>query len=97
MRLLQNNPAMTQRQLAKELGVSVGAANYCLKALAEKGWVKLGNFHNNPKKLGYLYLVTPAGVAATSALTAKFLKRKLHEYEALKAEIDVLRREVGES
>jgi len=94
MRLLEGNPEMTQRELAEALGVSLGAANYCLKALVEKGWVKLENFQNNPNKLGYLYLLTPMGMAAKTALTARFLRRKLAEYEALKAEIEQLRREV---
>ena len=94
LRLLQSNPEMTQRELAEALGVSLGAANYCLKALVEKGWVKLENFQNNPNKLGYLYLLTPAGLAAKTQLTASFLKRKLNEYEALKAEIARLRSEV---
>ena len=95
LRLLDANPDMTQRQLASALGVSVGAANYCLKALVEKGWVKLENFQSNPNKLGYLYLLTPAGVAAKTQLTARFLKRKLTEYENLKAEIETLKAEVG--
>ena len=97
MRLLETNPEMTQRELAEALGVSLGAANYCLKALVEKGWVKLENFQNNPNKLGYLYLLTPMGMAAKTALTARFLRRKLVEYEALKAEIEQLRCEVGQS
>ena len=63
MRLLEDDPTMTQRQLAEALGVSLGAANYCLKALVEKGWVKLENFQNNPNKLGYLYLLTPQGLS----------------------------------
>lgn len=95
LRLLDANPDMTQRQLASALGVSVGAANYCLKALVEKGWVKLENFQSNPNKLGYLYLLTPAGVAAKTQLTARFLKRKLQEYDDLKAEIETLKAEVG--
>ena len=95
LRLLDANPDMTQRQLASALGVSVGAANYCLKALVEKGWVKLENFQSNPNKLGYLYLLTPAGVAAKTQLTARFLKRKLQEYDNLKAEIETLKAEVG--
>ena len=94
LRLLEANPELTQRELARELGVSVGAANYCLKALVEKGWVKLENFQRNPSKLGYLYLLTPIGLAAKTQLTARFLKRKLDEYEALKAEIEDLRAEV---
>ena len=94
LRLLETNPEMTQRELAEALGVSLGAANYCLKALVEKGWVKLENFQNNPNKLGYLYLLTPMGMAAKTMLTARFLRRKLAEYEALKAEIALLKSEV---
>ncbi len=97
MRLLVTNPNMTQRELAEALGVSLGAANYCLKALVEKGWVKLESFQNNPNKLGYLYLLTPSGMAAKTSLTARFLHRKLGEYEALRAEIEQLRCEVGRS
>ena len=78
MRLLEDDPTMTQRQLAEALGVSLGATNYCLKALVEKGWVKLENFQNNPNKLGYLYISDAPGlVALKTALTARFLKRKL--------------------
>jgi EPS-associated MarR family transcriptional regulator len=94
MRLLETNPEMTQRELAEALGVSLGAANYCLKALVNKGWVKFENFQNNPNKLGYLYLLTPAGMTAKTALAARFLRRKLVEYEALRAEIDRLQCEV---
>ena len=97
MRLLELNPEMTQRELAQELGVSLGAANYCLKALVKKGWVKLENFQNNPNKLGYLYLLTPMGVAAKTQLTASFLRRKLAEYEALKMEIEQLKDEMKQS
>ena len=94
LKLLQENPELSQRQLADALGVSVGAANYCLKALVEKGWVKLENFQKNPNKLGYLYLLTPMGIAAKTRLTASFLKRKLDEYESLKLEIDELQSEM---
>ena len=97
LRLLTTNPDMTQRELAQALGVSLGAANYCLKALVEKGWIKLENFQKNPHKLGYLYLLTPMGIAAKTSLTATFLKRKLEEYETLKAEIQQLKSEVSES
>ena len=97
LRLLETNPEMTQRELAEALGVSLGAANYCLKALVEKGWLKLENFQNNPNKLGYLYLLTPMGIAAKTALTARFLKRKLAEYEALEAEIERLKSEVRQA
>jgi len=75
----------------------LGAANYCLKALVEKGWVKLENFQNNPNKLGYLYLLTPMGMAAKTTLTGRFLRRKLAEYEAVKAEIEQLKSELGQS
>ena len=94
LRLLEENPEMSQRELAEALGVSVGAANYCLKALVEKGWVKLENFQKNPNKLGYLYLLTPMGITAKAQLTAGFLRRKMAEYEALRAEIDQLQAEV---
>ena len=94
LRLLEQNPEMTQRELAEALGVSVGAANYCLKALVEKGWVKLENFQKNPNKLGYLYLLTPMGFAAKAQLAARFLRRKVAEYEALRAEIAQLQAEV---
>jgi len=97
LRLLETNPEMTQRELAEELGVSLGAANYCLKALVDKGWVKLENFQNNPNKLGYLYLLTPIGIAAKTTLTARFLKRKLAEYEALKVEIEQLKGEANQA
>ena len=94
LRLLEQNPEMTQRELAAALGVSVGAANYCLKALVEKGWIKLENFQKNPNKLGYLYLLTPMGIAAKAQLTASFLRRKVAEYETLRAEIDQLQAEM---
>lgn len=97
MRLLEANPEMTQRELAGALGVSLGATNYCLKALVEKGWVKLENFQSNPNKLGYLYLLTPMGMAAKTTLTARFLRRKLAEYDALKAEIEQLKSEVNQT
>ncbi len=87
MRLLEANPKMTQRELAEALGVSLGAANYCLKALVEKGWIKLENFQKNPNKLGYLYLMTPKGVTAKARLTSQFLQSKLAEYERLKKQI----------
>ena len=86
---------MSQRQLADNLGISLGAANYCLKALVEKGWVKLENFQKNSNKLGYLYLLTPVGIAAKAQLTASFLKRKRVEYENLKSEIEELKAQVA--
>ncbi len=86
---------MNQRELAHALGVSLGMTNYCLRALLEKGLVKIQNFRNSGNRLAYAYLLTPAGFAAKTELTARFLKFKMAEYERLKAEIEVLQREVG--
>lgn len=97
MRLLQENPDLTQRDLADKLGVSVGGLNYCLKALMEKGWVKMQNFSQSKNKFGYVYLLTAEGIASKAALTSRFLKRKMAEYEALKAEIEALRLEAEPS
>ena len=90
MRLIEQNSRLSQREIADQLGLSLGAINYCLKALREKGYVKVSNFNENPHKLAYAYLLTPSGIAAKAALTGRFLKRKLAEYEALKAEIESL-------
>lgn len=87
---------MNQRQMASQLGISLGWTNYCVKALIEKGWVKMENFSRNPNKLQYSYLLTPRGVKAKAKLTARFLKLKLAEYEALKAEIESLQLEVSQ-
>ena len=97
MRLLETNPEMTQRELAEALGVSRGPTNYCLRALVEKGWVKLENFQNNPNKLRYFYLLTPAGMVAKTALKASGLRRKLAKYEALKPEIEQLKSEADQA
>jgi EPS-associated MarR family transcriptional regulator len=94
MRLLQANPDLTQRELAEQLGVSVSGLNYCLKALIEKGWVKMHNFSQSKNKFGYVYLLTPSGMAEKAALTSSFLKRKLEEYESLTVEIQSLKTEV---
>ncbi|WP_027950390.1 MarR family EPS-associated transcriptional regulator [Haliea salexigens] len=96
LRLLQGQPDITQRQMASELGISLGGLNYCLRALVEKGWVKMDNFSGNPNKLKYAYLLTPNGVRAKTRLTAHFLKQKLAEYEALKGEIERLKTEVAQ-
>jgi EPS-associated MarR family transcriptional regulator len=93
MRILQGNPDITQRELAEQLGISVGGLNYCLKALMDKGFVKMQNFANSKNKFGYVYVLTPGGMAEKAALTHRFLKRKMDEYEALKAEIEALNRE----
>ena len=93
LRLLEANPTMQQRELAQELGVSLGKANYCLKALIDKGMLKMHNFQSNKRKLSYAYLLTPTGIAEKAALTGRFLQRKMDEYAALKAEIETLKRE----
>ncbi len=90
LRILQENPDLTQRELAEKLGVSVGGLNYCLNALIDKGWVKMQNFHQSKNKFKYVYLLTPQGMSERMALTSRFLQRKKAEYEALKAEIESL-------
>lgn len=94
LRRLYETPDVSQRTLAKELGISLGSINFCFQALVDKGWVKMQNFSQSKHKMGYVYLLTPAGIAEKSALTARFLKRKLEEYEVLQQEIEALRLEV---
>ena len=96
MRILQENPDLTQRELAEKLGVSVGGLNYCINALMDKGWVKMQNFQNSKNKFKYVYLLTPQGIAEKAALTRRFLERKMREYAALKVEIEALKTELGE-
>ncbi len=84
MRLLEANPDLTQRQLADPLEVSVGGLNYCLKALIQKGFVKVSNFRQRKNKFAYVYLLTPAGASVKARLTASFLQREMHEYEAIR-------------
>lgn len=91
LRLLQKRPQLNQRELASALGVSLGKANYCLKALIDKGFVKLENFRRNPDKRQYAYLLTPAGLEEKTRITLAFLRLKVAEYEALEKEIEQLR------
>lgn len=95
LKLLQENPNVTQRTLAKEVGINVSSINFCLKALVDKGWIKVGNFKKNPDKLSYAYLLTPTGVAEKAALTQRFLQHKMAEYDKLRGEIDLLQLEAG--
>ena len=97
MRILQENPDLTQRELAEKLGVSVGGLNYCLNALMDKGFVKMGNFEKSKNKFKYIYLLTPQGIAERVMLTSHFLQRKMEEHDALKAEIERLRAEVEDN
>ena len=91
LRKLEANPKYTQRELSKEMGISLGKVNYCIKKLVEKGLVKLSNFSRNPNKVGYIYLLTPKGIEEKSKLTFTFLKIKMDEYETLKMEISLLK------
>ena len=91
LKLLQEQPQLSQRELAQSMGVSLGKANYCLKALMDKGLVKFGNFRRNPDKREYAYLLTPAGLEEKTRITMAFLRRKVAEYEALEKEIEQLR------
>ena len=92
--LLSSDPELSQRELAERVGISLGKANFCLKALADKGWVKIRNFRNNKNKSVYLYQLTPSGVAEKVRVTQAFLQRKIEEHTAIEAEIERLRHEV---
>ena len=91
---LEESPHMTQRDLAKKLGISLGGVNYCLKALIEVGHIKMNNFEKNPNKLNYLYLLTPSGIKERTDLTRDFLKRKMAEYHDLKKEIEIIQSKI---
>jgi EPS-associated MarR family transcriptional regulator len=91
LRKFEQNPQYTQRELSKEMGISLGKVNYCLKKLTEKGWVKLTNFSTSSNKLGYMYLLTPQGIEQKAKLTTLFLKIKIQEFEILKDEISKLK------
>ena len=94
MGILHANPNISQREMAKALGISFGGVNYCLNALMAKGLVKVQNFSQSQNKFGYVYLLTPAGIAEKLSLTGSFLKRKMDEYEALRVEIEALQSEI---
>lgn len=96
LKTLEDNPGLSQRDLAKRLGVSLGKVNFCLNALIEKGCLKVNNFRNSDNKLAYAYLLTPQGVEQKARMTVEFLQIKVREYERLRAEIEELRREVGQ-
>jgi EPS-associated MarR family transcriptional regulator len=94
MRLLEANPRMSQRDAARELGISLGKVNFCVQALIHKGWIKATRFKNSRKKAAYMYLLTPRGIEQKASLTVEFLRIKMREYKVLRAEIDQIRREV---
>ena len=87
LRKIKKNPETSQRELAEELGFSLGKLNYCLKALKSKGLIKINNFKKNPNKLNYIYVLTPKGISEKSKLTLNFMKRKMQEYDELKKEL----------
>lgn len=91
LKLLEPNPHLSQREVAKELGISLGKVNYCLRALVDKGWIKAANFKNSRNKSAYMYLLTRRGFEEKARITARFLQRKVREYEALRTEIEQLR------
>ena len=96
LRRIEANPEITQRELARELGISLGKTNYCLKALIQKGWIKANNFKNNKNKAAYAYLLTPKGIEQKAQITVRYLKKKVQEYESLKQEIADLQSEMNE-
>jgi EPS-associated MarR family transcriptional regulator len=93
LKTLEDNPSLSQRDLAKRLGISLGKVNFCLNALIEKGCLKVNNFRNSDNKLAYAYLLTPRGVEEKARITVRFLKYKMQEYEQLRVEIKELKRE----
>ena len=97
LKQLEDNPHMTQRQLAEVLGVSLGKTNYLIRSLLDVGWLKLGNFRRSNNKIGYAYLLTPSGLADKAEVTRRFLERKRAEYERLASEIEALELEVSET
>ena len=95
LRILEEKPDVTQREIAQKLGISTSGLNYALNALIDKGWVKVHNFNDSNNKFGYVYLLTPSGLAEKVTLTSRFLHRKLQEYEEMNAEIESLRTEIN--
>ena len=93
IRLLEENPEMSQRDVARELGISLGKTNYCLRALIHKGWIKAANFKNSRNRIAYMYQLTPHGIEEKARLTLRYLKIKMQEYETLRVEIEQLRRD----
>ena len=87
LRKIKSKPESTQRELAEELGFSLGKLNYCLKALKSKGFIKIKNFEKNPNKINYIYILTPRGIAEKTKLTISFMKKKMKEYDELKKEM----------
>lgn len=95
LKLIESEPQLTQRDIAQKMGVSLGKTNYCLKALIDKGFIKLQNFYNNKKKSSYIYLLTPQGIEEKAAVTYRFLQRKINEFENIKQELESLKVEAA--
>lgn len=95
LKLIEAEPHLSQRDIAQKMGVSLGKTNYCLKALVDKGFIKLQNFYNNKKKSAYIYFLTPQGIEEKAAVTYRFLQRKIKEYEDIKIEIESLKTEAA--
>ena len=96
-KLIEANPEINQRELARELGVSLGKVNYCLKGLITKGEVKTRSFCNNNNKASYLYLLTPKGIEDKASVTVRYLKRRMKEYDEIREEIAQIKQEMGEA
>lgn len=96
LKLIEAEPHLSQREIAEKMGVSLGKTNYCLKALIDKGFIKLQNFYNNKRKSAYIYLLTPQGIEEKAAVTYRFLQRKINEYESIKKEIESLKVEAAD-
>lgn len=95
LKLIEAEPHLSQREIAQKMGVSLGKTNYCLKALIDKGFIKLQNFYNNRKKSAYIYFLTPKGIEEKADVTYRFLQRKIEEYENIKIEIESLKNEAS--
>ena len=95
LKMLENSPAISQREIAEQLGISLGKVNFCLKALVNVGLLKVTNFRNNKNKLAYMYILTPSGIEEKASITVRFLKHKLDEYDVLQREIEELRKDAA--
>jgi len=96
LKIIETEPQLSQREIAARMGISLGKVNYCLKSLIEKGFIKARNFYNSNHKVGYVYMLTPSGLEEKASVTYRFLKRKIQEYEEIKAEIESLKAETAE-
>lgn len=94
LKLIESDTQLSQREIAKKMGVSLGKTNYCLKALLDKGYIKVRNFYNNKSKNAYIYFLTPKGIEEKAKVTYRFLQRKVKEYETIKVEIENLKNEI---